>query len=74
MGRRITGHVYWRQEEVDDPAGFWLRREGYGTDSSGINAEYVTPPFAGVFSELIRDDTVFETELMGIQGVKKDEL
>jgi len=41
MGRGSPRYVHWRQAEADDPAGAGLWREGDGTDSCGVDAEYV---------------------------------
>ncbi len=46
MGRGSPRYVHRRQAEADDPPGAGLWGEGDGTDSCGVDAEYVVPPLS----------------------------
>lgn len=75
MGRRSTWDVRWREETFDDQTGVWIWESCYGANSSGVYVGYVSKMRTGYCSRLADSGpTVFETELVGIAGVSKDEL
>lgn len=66
----------WREETSDDQAGVWIWESGDGPNPGGVYAGYVPGKRSRyiVLVLLTLTSAVFETELMGIAGVSKDEL
>lgn len=75
MGRGFTQYGSGREAEVDNPAGARIRKQDHGTYTCKLRLEYVIQPsFHTLYRNVLTWTPVFETELVGIKGVSKDEL